>query len=76
MTEKFEYCISVPRTFVHDCSYTHEWLRKINVLTVRSQNNKEQRTGEKVVLCFMYLILSSLNVDGLLASSRPVVHVI
>ena len=21
MTEKYEYCITVPRTFVHDCSY-------------------------------------------------------
>ena len=68
MTEKYGYCITVPRTFIHDCSYTHEWLRKIIVLTVRSQNNKEQRTGEKAVLCFMYLIISRLDVDGLLAS--------
>ena len=65
MTEKYGYFITVPKTFVHDCSYIPERLRKIYLLTVRSQNNKEQRTGEKVVLCFMYLILSHLDVDGL-----------
>ena len=54
-------------TFVHDCSYSHEWLRKINVLTVRSQNDKEQRTSY-----FMYLIISRLDVDGLLDSSGSV----
>ena len=69
---KYEYCITVPRTFVHDCSYSHEWLRKINVLTVRSQNDKEQRTGKKAVLYFMYLIISRLDVDGLLDSSGSV----
>ena len=56
--------------------YTHEWLRKINVLTMRSQNNKEQRNVEKVVLCFMYLILSRLDVDVLLDSSRPVLCIV
>ena len=28
MTEKYEYRITVPRTFVHDCSYTHECSEK------------------------------------------------